>query len=238
MILPHLRLDRPCGSGVADQRRRDGVEALLIVGQRVGELQRSCLAGTGEWSRLQRYLAQGEVAPFHAARPASGERLVRQRLEPKRRNLRKVCWGDEGVRVLVGVLPAGQDGVIVQLCQRRATFGFHFRRCQYCPPRLRVLCEQPRVTLAGFLQLGLFLRRLLLGQSPLAPLCKSPSQGQLQLRLIRLSLDELGKEVLEPRSELNDWLSRLVTAGPLECDTEVMQGLIMATVDGIGPGEL
>ena len=84
-----------------------------------------------------------------------------------------------------------------------------------------VFGEQPRENLARFLQLGLCLRRLLLGQAPLAPLRQLPGRSQLQLRIIGPSFDQGRKDLVKPRGELNDRLPRLVAVGPLEAGSSI-----------------
>ena len=69
---------------------------------------------------------------------------------------------------------------------------------------MAALGGQPRENLAGFLQLGLCLCRLLLGQKLHAPLRTLSSQSQLKLLIIRLSFGQFVKDFGKAGSELNN----------------------------------
>jgi hypothetical protein len=94
------------------------------------------------------------------------------------------------------------------------------------------------VNLAGFLQLGLGILRPLLGKVLLAPLGKFSSHGQLQLQIVRLSLEESGDDFVKPGSHFNDRLPRFVTVGALERSAELGQCDILAPVERVSRPEL
>ena len=115
-------------------RDRPSAEARLTKGG-VSAANADWLLSRGIVARRRRNLElqQREITIFCASWATIGKTVIRQGLDPNRRNAFHIRSGLEPVRVRRWVIASGENGMIAQTIQLRPALRSHFRGFEYFP---------------------------------------------------------------------------------------------------------